>query len=70
MITLDIVSAALWAVGVALFVALVGLLDAYLRARRLSQGIGISIEEYVKTDAYLEHGRDQLRRTDKPRKWI
>ncbi|HWY61237.1 MAG TPA: hypothetical protein VNW15_05000 [Rhizomicrobium sp.] len=69
-IALDVVSVIFWAIGVALFVILVGALDAYLRARRLSLGTGTSIEEYVKTAAYLEHGRDQLRRTDKPRKWV
>ena len=54
----------------ALFVGLVGLCDACIRARRIASAAGVPVDEYVKSEDYRSRGRDNLRRTDKePKLW-
>jgi hypothetical protein len=57
-------------IAAALFVGLIGTVDAWLKVSRLAREARMSIDRYVKSASYQLHGRESLRRTDKQRKWI
>ena len=69
-IGVSIVSAVFWAAIVSAFITVVGVLDAYIKGRRLARQEHMSIGEYTSSEEYRQHGSEALRRTDQERKWL
>lgn len=63
-------SAIILAVIVALYVFGVSAADSYFKIRSFAKKMGLSINEYVQTEDYRQHGREKLKRTDAEPRWL